>query len=63
MDASNLAYFYGSHIDGIICVKQIDLGSALSKDIKKILKFYKISSDFNFTVLSTFQLMEPEIRL
>ena len=27
-DASNLASFYGSHIDVIVCVKQIDLGSA-----------------------------------
>ena len=27
-DASNLAYFYGSHIDGIVCVKQIGMGSA-----------------------------------
>ena len=34
-DASNLAYFYGSHIDWIICVKQI------GKDIKDVLKFYK----------------------
>ena len=25
-DVSNLASFYGSHIDGIVCVKQIDLG-------------------------------------
>ena len=25
--ASNLASFYGSHIDGIVCVKQIDSGS------------------------------------
>ena len=28
MDASNLVIFYGSHIDGIICVKQIGLGLA-----------------------------------
>ena len=27
-DASNLASFYGSHIDGIFFVKQIGLGSA-----------------------------------
>jgi hypothetical protein len=27
-DASNLAYFYGSHIDGIFCVNQIGFGSA-----------------------------------
>ena len=26
-DASNLASFYGSQIDGIVYVKQIDLGS------------------------------------
>ena len=32
-DASNLASFYGSHIDGIISVKQID--------IKEILNFQK----------------------
>ena len=39
MDAPNLASFYGSHIDGIVCVKLIDLWSV--KDIKEILKFYK----------------------
>ena len=33
-DASNLASFYGSHIDGMVCVKQIDLGS------KRTLKIY-----------------------
>ena len=33
-DASNIASFYGSHIDGIVCMKQIDLESA------KILKKY-----------------------
>ena len=38
LDVSNFA-FYGSHIDGIVCVKQIDLG--VGKDIKEILKFYK----------------------
>ena len=27
-DASNLASFYGSHIDEIVCVKKIDFGSA-----------------------------------
>ena len=27
-DASNLASFYCSYIDGIVCVKQIGLGSA-----------------------------------
>ena len=27
-DASNIAIFYGSHIDGIVCVEQIDMGSA-----------------------------------
>ena len=27
-DVLHLASFYGSHIDGIVCVKQIDLGSA-----------------------------------
>ena len=27
-DESNLASFYDSHIDGIVCVKQIDLGLA-----------------------------------
>ena len=26
--ASNLVSFHGSHIDGIVCVKQIGLGSA-----------------------------------
>ena len=26
-DASKIASFYGSHIDGIVCVEQIDLGS------------------------------------
>ena len=40
-DASNLASFNGSHMDGIVCVKQIYLGSALGKDIKEILKFHK----------------------
>ena len=39
-DASNLASFYGSDIDGIVCVKHIGLGLA--------------SSDFNFTVTSWF---------
>ena len=34
-DASNLASFYGSHIDGMVCVKQIDLRSARTS------KFYK----------------------
>ena len=32
-DASNLASFYGSHIDGIVCVKQID-SLGVGKDIK-----------------------------
>ena len=27
-EVSNLAIFYGSNIDGIVCVKQIDLGLA-----------------------------------
>ena len=27
-DVSNLAFFDGLHIDGIVCVKQIGLGSA-----------------------------------
>ena len=29
-DVSNLASFYGSHIDEIVCVKQIGLGSAMT---------------------------------
>ena len=29
-DASNLASFYGSHIDEIVCVKQIGLESAMT---------------------------------
>ena len=33
----NLASFYGSHIDGIVCVKQIDLGSARTLNKHKIL--------------------------
>ena len=45
-DASNLAYFFGSHIDGIVWVKQFSLGSARTKIL------LKISSDFNFTVTS-----------
>ena len=32
-DASNIAIFYGSHIDGIVCVKQMDMG--LARKIKK----------------------------
>ena len=45
-----LASFYDSHIDGIVCVCEKDcLG--VRKDIKKVLK---ISSDFNFTVTSSF---------
>ena len=36
-DASNLASFYSSHIDGIICVEQIGLGLA------RILKKYAIT--------------------
>ena len=39
-NGSNLASFYGSRIDGIVCVKQIGLGLA-NKDIKEILKFHK----------------------
>ena len=39
MDASNIAIFYGSHIDGIVFEEQIDL--RVGKDIKEILKFYK----------------------
>ena len=27
-NASNTAIFYGSYIDGIVCVEQIDMGSA-----------------------------------
>ena len=38
-DASNLAYFYCSQIDGIVSVKQIGLGSG--KDNDEVLKFYK----------------------
>ena len=42
MNASNLASFYGSNIDGIVCGKQIDLARlGAGKDIKEILKFYK----------------------
>ena len=40
MDVSDLAIFYGLNIDGIICVKQIDLGLARTLN-KYILKFYK----------------------
>jgi hypothetical protein len=32
-DTSNLATFYGLHIDGIVCVKQIGLG--LARTLKK----------------------------
>ena len=49
-DASNLASFYDSSIDVILCVKQIGLGSA--RTLKKYYNFIKISSDFNFTVTS-----------
>ena len=49
-DASNLASFYGSHIDGMVCVKQIGSGSA--RTLKKYYNFIKMSSDFNFTVTS-----------
>ena len=49
-DALNLASFYDSHIDGIICVKQIGLG--LARTLKKYLKILKMSSDFNFTIIS-----------
>ena len=38
-------YLYGSHIDGIICVKQMGF-----KDII----FFKMSSDLNFIVTSRF---------
>ena len=51
-DASNLASFYCSHIDGIVCVKQIGLG--LAKTLKKCKNFVRMSSDFNFTVVSRF---------
>ena len=47
-DAKTLASFHGSHIDGIVCVKQIDFGSA--RTLKK--NFIKMSSDFNFNVTS-----------
>ena len=40
-NTSNLASFYDSHIDGIICVKQIDLGLAKTLDIIERLKFNK----------------------
>ena len=48
-DASNIASFYGSHIDGIVCVKQIGLG--LARTLKKYY-FIKMSSDFDFNVTS-----------
>ena len=51
-DASSLAYFYGSHIDGIVCVKHI--GSVLPMTLKTYKKFIKMSSDLNFTVTSPF---------
>ena len=35
--ASNLAYFYGSHIDGFVFVKQISLGLARTLQNTKIL--------------------------
>jgi hypothetical protein len=38
-DASNLASFYGLHIDGIVLWETDWLG--VGKDIKEILKFYK----------------------
>ena len=42
-DASNLASFYGSHIDGIVCViQQIGLGSARALQLRRNWK------DFNF---------------
>ena len=43
--------FYGSHIDGIVCVKQIDLGSAMAL-IKYYFFFMKMSSDIDFYVAS-----------
>ena len=51
-NASNLDSFYGSHIDGILCVKQIDFGSA--RTLNKYWNLIKMSSDFNFTVTSWF---------
>ena len=39
-DASNSASFYGSQINGVVCVKQIGLGLA-RQDIKELLKFHK----------------------
>ena len=51
-DASNLASFYGSQVDGMVYVKQIDLGSA--RTLKKYLFFIKMSSDVTFTVISLF---------
>ena len=48
-DSSNIASFYGLHIDGIICEKQIGLGLA-----KKYWNFMKISSDCYFTVKTWF---------
>ena len=47
-----LKFFYSSHIDGIICVKQIGLG--LIGTLKKYLNRIKISSDINFIVTSWF---------
>ena len=56
-NTSKSASFYGSHIDGIVCEKQIGLG--LKRTLKKgypkeILKSFKMSSDFNFPVTSWF---------
>ena len=46
-----LASFYGSHIDEIVCVKQIGFGLAMALNGRNT-KRNKMSSDFNFTVTS-----------
>ena len=45
-----LSFFYGSHIDEIVCVEQIGLESAMT--LKKYYFLNRISSVFNFTVTS-----------
>ena len=51
-DSSNLASFYGSYINGIVCEKKIGLEPA--RTLKKYWNFLKMSSDINFTVTSWF---------
>ena len=56
MPQTEICILYGPNIDGIVCVRQIDLGSA--RPLNKYQNLKKMASDFNVTVTSWFLELE-----